>query len=300
MSNPNSSSPKKSSSRKSSASSRKKRKLKRKVDEFSHSVGLSPVKIVLSALLLLGIIAVIGAVLLWPKSDVQTVVVPGELKQRQMELDLDNRLEEMVAQKLKPGANFLAVIERMQQREKELEEIEANNELSESQKVKVDQVRIGNKGITVMMMTRNDVPCDAEKADLEQFCTASIDSPDEALKQSAQFWLCIVPTVDFANSPSAETMGKLTQVLKKHPEGYVTNPDHASYIGGQLLGAKKDAPEARAYWEQGLNVFKEQLALSEIESIRRYDRTCESLKLFGDFNLNTLAYRILWGDPTGP
>ena len=280
----------------SNSSKRRKPRLKHRVQTLSQSVGLSPLRILISLILLLGIGFLIFTVAFAPK-DNNVVATPGEIKLQQEELELDSRLQEILSQNPAPGENFLAVIERMNEFENELDTFESKNDLTDSQKETIDRIRLRNKSVIMMTMSRNKVSSDAEKADLIEFCKSKVDSEDELMREGALFWLCIVPAIEFIAAPSAETLKNFTDASDKHAEGYINNPQHASTLAKILFSLSQKPQETDEYWKKSFDVLSLQLNRSQFESIRELSVKLDSLKLFGKFNLPTLANRILWGDP---
>ena len=278
------------------SSQQRKRKLKHRIRTFSQSVGLSPMRILISAILVLGIGALILTIVFSNKEE-NNVAVPGELKQKQQSLDLDKRLQAMVVENPGPDENFLAVIDRMNKFEEELDEIESKGGLTDLQQETVNRVRLRNKTVNVMTMKRNNVDVAAEKADLIQFCENLLNAEDDLMKEGAQFWLCVLPTSEFKDSPNAETLENFIVAANKYADGYINNPDHASTLAKLLFGISTRPHETDVHWKKSFDVLAQQLDRSKYEPIRDLGVKLKSLKLFGKFKLPTLSERILWGDP---
>ena len=276
-----------------------KRKLKGKVNDFSQSVGLSPVKMVGALLLLCGIGFIIYFVAFAPKTVDGNADTPSLKKLQAQELDLEQRLDALAGVKTPNDTHFMMIIDRMNDINSELDTIEYEKELTESQKIKVEQIRLRNKSLIVMTMMRNKIENETEKNDLIEYCLARIDSPDDILREGCHFWLCVIPTFDFSLAPSDESLQIFTEAIQKYPQGYRTTPSHATTIAGIVFKIREQGPAALEFQKKGLNFLATQFKASEVAEVQEVGKKLNVLELFGEFNIPTLAHRILWSDPSG-
>ncbi len=229
----------------------------------------------------------------------KVAATPSRMKLQQQDLSDDLKLEQMLNSTPSKGANFLAVIKQMSDFEVELDKIEASSELTESQKFKMERIRIRNKSVVVMTMTRKKIDCKTEKSELYRYCEQRLDSSDEQVRETARFWLCAIPTIEFTQSPSEENYQKFADAVTQYPEGYLLTPEHAATLSALLYNMGNSSAQNRGFALKGYRVLIEQFANSKLEEVQRMGVKLESLAVFGSFNLPTLAYRIMWGDPTG-
>ena len=285
----------------SSSSRRKKQsKLQQKVNNFSQGIGLSPLRIIVSGLLLLGVGYVIYAVAFSDRDDEKVVKNLSGLKLQQQKLDIDQRLQEMKEKKVPPKQSFLVTIEEASKMNDELDSIESAGDLSEKQKFMVDRIRMRNKSVIVMLMTRNDVKCDIERADLFRYCEKQLNSKDSENQLEAKYWFCLVPAVDLAQAPTNEKLENFVSAVETYPEGYINSPEFSRMLSTTFLKMRKEIPNSEEYWKSAYSVLSDQFGKSENQQVRNIGLRLESLKVFGQFELATLADRILWGDPSGP
>lgn len=289
-----------SKSNRSSSRSKKKSKLQRKVNDFSRSVGLSPLKIIVSALLLLVVGFVIFFVAFSDRGDEKIVKTVTGLKLQQQELDVDKQLTAMLEKRVPPNQDFLTTIDDVSKMNDSLESIESSHELSEAQMFLVERIKLRNKSVVVMLMIQNKVSCDTERADFFRYGQQQLDSKNPENQQAAKYWLCLIPTVELTKTPSDETMQNFVTALEAYPGGYVESPKYAGMLSSLMLKMSKDSRNAEKYWTEGFDVLSNQLAKSENEQVLKIGQRLQGLKMFVKFNLSTLADRILWSDPTGP
>lgn len=258
-------------------------------------------KIAISAILSVAIVALIVTVAFSNRSDEnKAAATPSGLKLQQQELSVDQRLDDMLSEKTATDVNFLAVIDRMNELDEELVKIESEQgaSLTEAQVAKITQIRIRNKSVVVMMMVRNKVQCAAEKKDLTDYCSLHLNSADEQIQETAKFWLCVIPTLELLESPSDQTLAEFSKVIAQHQDGYINSPEHAATLSGLLFKMSKESPRAKKFWKAGFRSLREQLSMSKIKPIQTIGEQLEGLELFGEFDLPTLAHRILWSDPS--
>ncbi|QEG22727.1 hypothetical protein [Mariniblastus fucicola] len=273
--------------------------MKRKIENFSKSVGLSPVKIVLSLLFLAIIGYFIFSVAFSGKENQVADYSPSASKLMQQELTIDQQLEEMLNKQIFRNQNFLVVIEQMSGLEDELSKIEENNELTKDQQLKVEQLRLRNKSVIVMVMVKNKVTCEAEQDDLYEYCKARVDSEDAKLRELARFWRCVIPTIQFRENPTEETFKTFSDVIQKYPDGFLDSPEHATTISRLVLNLSQGNPATLPLAKQGYRVLAAEMAESSLPEIQNMSEKLEELAVFGEFDLPSLQYRLTWSDPTG-
>ena len=151
---------KRSSKGSSRRSSRRKRKLKQKVSDFSKSVGLSPLRIILSLLLLIGVIGLIIFLGLSGNS-LSDQAGAAELTAEDLvnqEAEIDEQLKALFNRRVVGLTNnFLLSINEIENSETEISDLEASCTLTPSQEEIVARIRLRNKGCTVLQMLRNDL-----------------------------------------------------------------------------------------------------------------------------------------------
>ena len=280
-------------------SSRRKRKFLGKIDDFSKAIGLSPGRIILS-LLLLGMIGFFIYTIAVPKSEVKNDerVSLSENKMLELELTVDQELAQLNSVKVSTTENFLVTIEKMADYERQLKKIESKIEPTEAQRETIDEIRLRNKSVTVSMLMSNEIPCDAEKVDLLNFCMARVDAENEETRKACRFWLCSVPAFEFAFGPSERTLQGLSNALEKYSDSYINSRDRAATLAGLMVKMGEMGPRKKDYAKKAYLALADQYAKSQLTEIKTMSTKLRELSTFGEFDLDSLEYRILWGDPT--
>ena len=278
--------------------SRKDQKLKRRINEFGASVGMSPAKIAFSLILAVGL-----GVFIW------FVAFPGSeryfdspqpvsaQKKKDTELSIDQRLEYLLNAKPPSVRNFLMVIEEMKARTKELTEIELENELTSEQKSKADLIRIKNGGVIVGYMLENNIDHEVEWAEFQKLCIQHVDDADELVQEAANYWLGLIPLIEFSRNPDEATYESFTKNLSNHGRGFLGNPSHA-LIYSNWIKSMRRTNQPKEFIIKGHNFLGEQLSKSELPNVKILGQQMSQLALYGGFDLPSLGSRISWQDPS--
>lgn len=261
--------------------------------------GLSPLRVFLSLLSLVGLGCLIYFVVFADDSQENRVVkAPSEKKLQQTELTVDQRLEQILRFKPANDANFLGTIDEVLGFESELETMESKPGLTEQQKVKIEQIHVRNQSVVVTTMVSNKIDCEAEKAKLFRYCSQRIDAEDDQLKEACRFWLIAVPAIEFAEAPSEQTHHAFATALTTYPDGYLKTPENAATLCGIMVRMSKGGPVKKQFALKGFDLMTEQLAKSELESIHGIGNSLREFANFGDYDLPTLGERLRWSDPS--
>jgi hypothetical protein len=279
---------------------KRKRKLKHRMEQATVGFGLSPMKVFLSLLLLVALGGLIYYVVFAKVPGSETVAKsPSEMKLQKTELTVDQRLSRMSSFKPSSDKSFLATIDEMVDFENELEILESKPGLTEQQKSKIELLHVRNQSIIVMTMVRNKVDCETEKAKLFRYCTQRIDSTDEQLKENSRYWLCIIPTIEFAENPSDETYREFAAALTSYPDGYLKSPVSAAVLCELLVEMSKGGSFKKEFARKGYSLLIEQLAKSKLKSIHDIGNKMQEYANFGEYDLKTLGDRLRWSNPSG-
>lgn len=284
---------------KKSRSRRAKRKIFGKIDDFSKGVGLSPLRIVFSALLLGGLAFLIYWVGFRTGDSVEAPKAISKTDALKLELGTDQRLEAIMNAPSPNTNNFLVVMNQMNEYEDELSKIESENELTEGQQQKLERIRLRNQSVIVMLMLRNNISCVAERKELFRRCEAQLNSSDQLLREASYFWLCMIPTVEFCDKPSDETFQNFTTAIDEYKDGYINTPEKANKLAEFIDSLAQQSTTSLEYAKRGYRALGAQMAASSNGDVQQISNRLYELALYGQFKLNTLEYRIAWSDPTG-
>ena len=262
------------------------------LDSFSKNLGLSPLRMLLSLLLLCGL----GFLIYWagfrPTPEVEVSSEAISLPATDAEQILTNMLETPV-----PSGTFFQVTHKINELEKELVEIENSYQLEDAQKVMVTRIRLKNKSFVVSQMLMNDIACDAEKDDLVRFCDTHSNSSDEDLSRESQLELCLIPAAEFAASPSDATFEAYTSAIKEYSDCYINYPEHAAKLAHVTSAVFKGSRADSDYARRGFATLSEQMAKTEDEAVGKISEKLARLSIYGQFDLPSLRGRLAWNDP---
>lgn len=285
------------SKRSSRRSSKRRRKFKNKVSNFSKSVGLSPLRIILSLILLLGVGGVIYFLGISNNRlrDAEAASSTDPVKEKE---EIDQLLEALFKQRITHVDNFLLSINQIQESETEISDLEASHSLTPAQEKTVARIRLKNKGSTVLQMLRNDVSHEAEKADLFRFCKSHKDAVESEIYGECRYWLCAVPTIEFAYHPSVETLATFTAAIEEYEDCFVDSPEHAELLGQILKTMITPNRKTSDLTSRGMRAIAQRMLDSETKSVRYSGEKLVLLEIFGEYDLTTLSYRIAWNNPS--
>ena len=303
-----------SNRKKSSSLKRKKRKLKEKMFGVTASVGMSPLKIFLSLLLLVGVGYLIVQVAFsgttgQPISDSDSEITP-----KFDEVSITEALNKMDVNRL-PAGKFMAVLEQMGKFESTLDKIEAEGEPTEKHKLDIARLRVRNQGIIVMMMMRNKIECESEKAELVARCMARLDHADPEVSETSMFWLCALQAMVFSESPSETTFTAFKEAIDMWPGGCMGNSQNAVTLSGIVVSmGKKKATNfgfARRAMRELAGKFEtvdvdtiktsdvDEIKTSEVNKIKQVAARLRGLEVFLGFDLSKLPRKIRRSNPRG-
>ena len=288
----------KMSNSKRSSRKRLKRKFLGRFTDFSNRVGLSPMRMFFTLLLLGGIGYVIYLVG-FPNADavVEKPKVISENSRLLLELTTDQELERILNESFTNNENFLVIIDRMNGHEKSLDDIESRIDLTEEQHTRMERLRIRNKSVIVMMLIKNKISSDAEKADLREYCLARLRSSDHQISEASQFWLALLPVLEFTGSPSEETLQNFEKAIIEYRGGYLNSPDNSASLANLVSRIKDEHPGKKDFSRRAFLMLAEQMSKSEVPRVRTIASQVDGLSVFGEYDLQTLEQRIVWSDP---
>ncbi len=281
-----------------SKSNRTKRKIQRKIDDFSKGIGLSPSRILFAALLVGGLALLIYWVGSGDTKEADAPRTQSESERQKLELSTDQELERIFNTPPADSRNFMFAMNQMNEFEKELSKIESSRELTEAQKQKLERIRLRNQSVIVTLMIRNKITCEAEKKALFDRCQQHLDSPNELLSEASHFWLCTVPAVEFCERPSQQTFNSFATAIRDYKKGFIITPRHSENLAALVKALASRSEQTLGYAKKAYLALAEQMATSDVQDIRFIAERLNELALFGEFNLTTLDYRIAWSDPT--
>lgn len=284
--------------RSSKRSSKRRRKFKNKVSNFSKAVGLSPLRIFLSVTLLSGVVFFICFIGFSESSLSRRAAAASPLDFRSQQEKVNERLKVLLKQKLTHANNFLLSIDQIQECETEISDIEASHSLTPSQEERIALTRLKNKGATVLQMLRNDIGYDNEKADLFRFCDSYEDQGQSEIRYACRYWLCAVPTLEFAYAPSPKTLVAFTTAIEEYEDCYLDFPKHAERLGQILTTMISKNRKTSELTRKGLRNISQRMLKSKTKRVRYAGEKLILLEIFGEFDLTTLGYRIAWNAPS--
>ena len=276
-----------------------KRRLSRRfnhwVVRFFGATGLTPLRAVLAMVLLAGV----GYLIYWTGfRNVETATISEQTVEDQYSAETDEILESMLAKsdRLKPTNYFLAESE-LQALGEELTEFEKSRRLDPSQEVMVGHLRFSLESFSLQLMLRNKVNTDDKKREFLDVCSRYLDSPNEASRREAKFWVCVIRTVNFVEEPSTESYQRFVEIIDEHKATYISNPRRSRYLANLVLLLSKNDFKNVEFQQKAVSRLSERLAESETEGVLKIVEILQQHSLFGKLNLPTLRRRIAWLEP---
>ena len=276
-----------------------KRRLSRRfnhwVVRFFGATGLTPLRAVVAILLLVGV----GCLIYWTGfRKVESAVISQQSVEDQYSVETDEILESMLARsdRLEPTNYFLTESE-LQALGEELTEFEKSRRLNPSQEVMVGHFRFSLESFSLQLMLRNKINTDAKKREFLDVCSRYLDSPNEASRRQAKFWVCVIRTVNFVEEPSTESYQRFVETIDEHKATYISNPRRSKYLANLVLLLSENDFKNVEFQQKAVSRLSERLAESETEGVLEIVEILQQHSLFGKFNLSTLRRRIAWLDP---
>ena len=247
--------------------SSRKRKIQRRIENASNRVGLSPSRIFFGILLAGGLAALLYWVVLQgrPKKERRLTANDKEMVAIKLDRKLDD-LAEISKDQISSNETFL-VIENMQSRLRELDEIEAESQLTEKQQIKVSKIRLKSEGVIVVESLENGFECGSTRESLNTRCRELAASENRELAELAGFTKVIVDFSAFGAMVNANSYEEFKLSLGENAGGIINNISHTNAIANlvSIFCKKRKGGE---YNEKLCNMVSGVLTTSSIDEIR--------------------------------
>ena len=210
------------------------------------------------------------------------------------ELSVDQQLDEL---SLFAGndKSFFTIASEIEKRNKIVDQLQQNNQLTASQQKKATLIKLGNHQTLVIKMLSEGIEADKEMQTLEQFCNSMLEHEDPELREIAGHKLAMAAATKFTLSPTEQGLQQVNQVFATHKQSFLNNMDRVKELYGMFQRARIQHPK-KLITNDAIKAFSATLVESELPEISQFGSDLGELALFAKFELATLANRIRYRD----
>jgi hypothetical protein len=275
---------------------RRKKKLKQSVNDFSSSLGLSPMRILGSIGLLIAL-GVLLYVVLQPENGENPAreIVRNEVEKEREVLSVDQIIDQMGkidAQEFE-RMEFLVKMQEVDERLEKIEEVSQRNDLSAKQQEAIDRLKIQNLSLICLEAIRGDFAYDPYREKLIEQAGKFRDHPNKDLREIANFSLAVIETNEFTQNPSDESYENFQIAAEKNLAGFVDNVKNSKSLASMLVAFSKRLPN-HPKSSECLRYFSQVLTEADNPVIKNLSAQLLEESVFGRFNIGTLKERITW------